>query len=437
MSNKTDEQLIVGLDIGTTKICAIVGQMKENGKINVLGMGEAKSMGGVSRGVVANIAKTVDAIKKAVDMATTRSNCNIRVVNVGIAGQHIKSMQHSGLLIRSNGDSEIDQKDLDTLEQDMYKLATDPGTEILHVLPQEYIVDNQEPTRDPVGMMGVRLEGNFHIITGQVAAARNIIKCVEKAGLQVGDLIVEPIASAQAVLMPEEIEAGVALVDIGGGTSDLAIFQGGRIRHTAVIPYGGEIVTSDIQDAFSLLPEQAEALKVKFGGALPEAARSNEIVVIKGLPGRKPREILVKNLSHVIHARVKEIFELIDDQILISGLKNKLHGGIVITGGGSQLKNIDQLMEFVTGMEVRMGFPNQHLSKGMVDEVKSPMYATGIGLVLKGFESGVSGGATMNQKSEKKPEKQKIEKKWMGSFANPLKGFTDWLKEDDDVSDFK
>ncbi len=386
MEAKTASEIIVGLDIGTTKIVAIVGRKNENGKLEILGMGRSESIG-VSRGVVSNIDKTVQSIKDAVADAETKSGVDIKVVNVGIAGQHIKSLQHRGIKVRNNTEDEISQSDINALIEDMYKLVMLPGEEIIHVLPQEYIIDNEQGIKDPIGMAGVRLEANFHIITGQIAAAKNIYKCVHKAGLEVNDLILEPLASSEAVLSAEEKEAGVALVDIGGGTTDIAIFQDGIIRHTAVIPFGGNAITEDIKEGCGIIKNQAELLKLKFGSALATESKENEIVSIPGLRGRDPKEISLKTLAQIIQARMEEIIENIYYEIKNSGYENKLICGIVITGGGAQLKHISQLIEYVTGMDTRIGYPNEHLAKGNSEEMTSPMFATGVGLVLKGFNN--------------------------------------------------
>lgn len=377
----TPSEIVVGLDIGTTKIAAIVGRKNEFGKIEILGMGRADSVG-VARGVVLNIDQTVQSIKTAVAEAESKSGVNIKVVNVGIAGQHIKSHQHRGIKTRANADTEISQKDVDALIDDMYKLVMLPGEEIIHVLPQEYIIDSEQGIKNPIGMAGIRLEANFHIITGQIAAIKNIYKCVEKAGLEVADLTLEPLASADAVLSDEEKEAGVVLVDIGGGTTDLAIFQDGIIRHTAVIPFGGNVITEDIKEGCSIIKNQAELLKIKFGSALASENQENEIVSIPGLRGRPHKEISVKNLSHIIQARMDEIIEHVYYEIKNSGFEKKLIAGIVITGGGAQLKHITQSVEYVTGMDTRIGYPNEHLAGGSED-VTSPMYATSVGLVMK------------------------------------------------------
>jgi cell division protein FtsA len=383
-------EIIVGLDIGTTKIACIVGRRTEHNKIEILSMGKAESVG-VTRGVVSNIEKTVQSIKLAVEQAQERvvdGTLNVQVVNVGIAGQHINSLQHRGMLMRDNLDTEISQADIDALIEDMYRLVMQPGEEIIHVLPQEYIVDNEQGIKDPIGMSGIRLEANFHIITGQIAAAKNIKKCVDKPGLEVDEMILEPLASSEAVLSDEEKEAGVVLVDIGGGTTDIAIFQDGIIRHTAVIPFGGNIITEDIKEGCTIMKRQAELLKVKFGSALASECQENEIVCIPGLRGRDPKEISVRNLAAIIQARMEEIIEHVYYEIRNSGYEKKLIGGIVVTGGGAQLKHITQLFEYITGMDARIGYPNEHLAPStMVENITSPMYATGIGLVIKGFQN--------------------------------------------------
>ncbi|MGL4596201.1 MAG: cell division protein FtsA [Bacteroidia bacterium] len=380
-----ESEIVVGLDIGTTKIAALVGRRTEHGKIEILGIGKAESLG-VARGVVLNIDETVRSIKDAVAEASNKSGVDIKVVNVGIAGQHIKSLQHRGMKTRRSLEDEIGQKDIDELIEDMYRLVMSPGEEIIHVIPQEYIVDSETGIKNPIGMAGTRLEANFHIITGQVAAAKNIYKCIAKAGLEAADLTLEPLASADAVLSDEEKEAGVVLVDIGGGTTDVAIFHDGIIRHTAVIPFGGNIITEDIKEGCSIIKTQAELLKVKFGSALASENQENEIVSIPGLRGRPHKEISVKNLAHIIQARMEEIVEHVYYEIRNSGFEKKLIAGIVVTGGGSQLKHITQLMEYVTGMDTRVGYPNEHLAASS-EEITSPMYATGVGLVMRGLQS--------------------------------------------------
>lgn len=382
-----NSDIIVGLDIGTTKICAIVGMRTEHGKIQVLGMGKAESAG-VSRGVVTNIEKTIKGIKAAIEDAAAKSNCDISEVVVGIAGQHIKSLQHRGIIVRNSTDDEISRADVDRLIEDMYRLAMPPGEKIIHVLPQEFTVDNEQGILEPIGMSGIRLEANFHVITGQITAANNIIKCIERAELHATDMVLEPLASADAVLSDEEKEAGVVLVDIGGGTSDIAIFYEGIIRHTAVIPFGGNSITEDIREGCSVMKNTAEALKVKFGSALADENKDEEVISIQGLKGREPKEVSVKNLAYIIQARMEEILEQVKYEIQASGFEKKIKAGagIVVTGGGAQLKHVTQLVEYITGIDARIGYPNEHLAKSNFDDIKSPMYSTGIGLVIKGLQ---------------------------------------------------
>ena len=425
---ESQEKIIVGLDIGTTKVCAIVGRANQYGKVDILGMGKVASHGGVTRGVVSNIDKTVAAIQAAIKEAAEKSNVDIQRVEVGIAGAHINSLQHRGMIIRNDGESEINADDLKKLENDMFKLAVKPGDRILHVIPQEYTVDDEPGIIDPIGMAGVKVEGNFHIITGQISAAKNIYKCVEKSNLQVTEIALEPLASSEAVLSSDELEAGVVLVDIGGGTTDVAIFYDNIICHTAVIPYGGNIITEDIKQGCNVMKAHAELLKVKFGSALASELDENEIVTIPGIRGRAAKEISVKNLSMIIQARIQEIMELVDFEIKQSGLDKKLAGGIVITGGGSQLKHVDQLAEFVTGLDARIGYPNEHLAKGMVEEVKSPIYATGVGLVLRGLSAERNNGGVLVDTASNARAKDKT-----GIFSR----IKEWLKDEVDVEDFK
>lgn len=375
------DNIIVGLDIGTTKIVVMVGRRNEHDKIEVLGIGKTESVG-VMRGQVVNIERTVQSIRHAVQEAEMKTGIKIREVNVGIAGQHIKSIQHHGIRTRVNAQDEITQTDIDALIEDMYKLAMMPGEEIIHVIPQEYMVDSEAGIKEPIGMCGSRLEANFHIITGQIAAINNLVKCVKKADLQVNALTLEPLASADAVLSLEEKEAGIVLVDIGGGTTDLAIFQDNIIRHTAVIPFGGNVITDDIKEGCSIIRSQAELLKVKFGSALAQHNRDNEIVSIPGLRGRDPKEISLKNLAYIIEARMEEIIDQVHYEIKSSGYEKKLIGGLVITGGGAMLKDVSQQFEYLIGMDTRIGYPNEHLVKG-TEDVTSPIYATSVGLVLR------------------------------------------------------
>ncbi len=376
---------MVGLDIGTTKISVIIGRKNQYGKLEILGTGRAVS-NGVARGIVANIDKTVASIIEAVDEAKQKSGVEINDVFVGIAGQHIKSLQHRGEIVRDNIDIEIAKADIAKLKSNMFKLITIPGEEVIHVIPQEYTVDGEDGIQDPKGMSGVKLEANFHVITAQVGAVRNIIRCVEKAGLSTKELVLEPFASAVATLDEDELREGVALVDIGGGTTDVAIFLDNIIRHTAVIPFGGNVITKDIKTGLEILEKQAELLKIKFGSAMYTEDQENVMVSIPGLRGRHPKEIAVKTLSEIIGSRYKEIIDLVYHEIKVSGYENKLMTGIVMTGGGSQIRNLKQLVAFITGRETRIGYPDEHLGAESKDVVVSPMYSTGVGLVLKGFE---------------------------------------------------
>lgn len=380
------DKIVVGLDIGSTKICALVGRKDQFGKLEILGMGKAPSEG-VTRGVVINIDKTVNAISEAIEEAEQTSGIDIRIVNVGIAGQHIKSLKQNGSITRDSAENEITRNDVNRLINDMYRIVTPPGNEIIHVMPQDYTVDFETGIKEPIGMSGIKLEADFNIITAQTSAINNINRCVKRTGLEIENLILEPIASSLSVLTDEEREAGVVLVDIGGGTTDVAIFYENIIRHTAVIPFGGDIITSDIKEGCKIMTTQAEKLKVKFGKAIAEKANVNEFVSIPGLRGRSPKEISVRNLAHIIEARMQEIIESVHQEIIKSGYLNKLVGGIVITGGGSQLRNCKQLFEFMTGMDARIGYPNEYLGKVKVEAAKSPMYATTIGLVMAGFRA--------------------------------------------------
>lgn len=381
------DDISVGLDIGTTKIVAMIGRRNEYGKIELLGIGKAKSLG-VHRGVVNNITQTIQSIQKAVDEAIAVSGIKITETVVGIAGQHIRSLQHSDYITRPNSEEVISEEDLEKLEKQVYKLVMLPGEEIIHVLPQEFKVDGQGEITQPVGMYGGRLEANFHVVVGQISSIRNVGRCIKSAGLNLAGITLEPLASAEAVLSAEEKEAGVALIDIGGGTTDLAIFKNGIIRHTAVIPYGGNVITEDIKEGCSIIEKQAELLKTKFGSAWPGENKDNEIVSIPGLRGRDPKEITLKNLSKIIHARVVEIIEQVYLEIKNYGHeepKKKLIAGIVLTGGGAELKHIKQLVEYITGMDTRIGYPNENLAGDSDESLSSPQYATAVGLLMNGL----------------------------------------------------
>ncbi len=423
--NSIDPEILVGLDIGTTKIACFVGQRNEHGKIEILGYGKSESVG-VSRGVVSNIDRTVQSIKAAVKAAEEDSGVEIKVVNVGIAGQHIKSLQHRGMITREETEDEIAQSDINELVDDMSKLVMPPGAQILHVLPQEFTVDSEPGIKDPVGMAGVRLEANFHIITGDIAAAKNIVKCVSKAGLELDKLVLEPLASSSSVLTEEEKEAGVALIDIGGGTTDIAIFQDGIIRHTAVIPFGGKAISQDISNGCTIMAKHAEKLKCKFGSALSQEMKENELVCIPGLQGRPPKEISLKNLASIIEARMTEIIEHVHYEIKASGFGDQLIGGIVVTGGGSQLRHITQLFQYVTGLDCRVGYPNEHLHEPPSD-TNIPSFSTGVGLVIRGYED-----VRLKESDKKEPRDKKKEKRngFMDKFLNNIKTWFEQEEQD-------
>jgi cell division protein FtsA len=430
----------VGLDIGTTKIVAIIGKENEYGKIEVLGIGRSKSLG-VHRGVVNNITQTIKSIQQAVEQAEANSGLKIGSVVVGIAGQHIRSLQHSDYITRANSEEVINEDDLEKLCNQVYKLVMLPGEEIIHVLPQEYKVDGQAEIKQPIGMYGGRLEANFHVVVGQVSSIKNIGRCIKSAGLDLYNITLEPLASSEAVLSQEEKEAGVALIDIGGGTTDLAIFKDGIIRHTAVIPFGGNVITEDIKEGCSIIEKQAELLKMKFGSAWPGENKDNEIVSIPGLRGREPKEITLKNLSKIIHARVVEIVEQVYVEIKNYGheeQKKKLIAGIVLTGGGSQLKHLKQLVEYITGMDTRIGYPNEHLAGDSEAEIASPLYATAVGLLMNAVENKdkrrlktleeekeremvLEGHENMNTTTATKKERKSVFDRW----SEKLKDFLD------------
>lgn len=433
--------VVVGLDIGTTKIACFIGRETEHEKLEILSMGRAESIG-VTRGVVANLEQTVNSIKKAVQEAEDRleGDLVIKSVNVGIAGQHIGSIQHRGMIMRDNLDTEVCQADLDKLIEDALKLSVQPGDEIIHVLPQEWIIDGEPGIKNPVGHAGMKVEANLHVITGNVVSAKNIKKCVETVGLSISQMVLEPLASSEAVLSHEEKESGVVLVDIGGGTTDVAIFHDDVIKHTAVIPFGGNVITEDIKQGCSILKKNAEQLKVKFGSALQSESQDNEIVCIPSPRGRAPKEISIKNLAGIIQARVEEIIEHVHYEIKNSGCEKDLTCGIVITGGGSQLNHITQLFEFITGMDTRIGYPNEHLaSSTKIEGLTSPIYSTGIGLVLKGIEFDKANAAKIAVLEKLQPEVKKeaivkghSEGKVKGKFfSNVFDKAKEWFEEED------
>jgi cell division protein FtsA len=382
----TEQPIIVGLDIGTTKIAAIAGRKNEFGKLEIIGFGRANS-NGVKHGQVLNIDETIKAIKMALDNCyASNPNLDISEVYVGIAGHHIKSLQTRGDIVRHQNEEEISQKEIDQLIADQYKTYIPAGDQIIDVIPQEFTVDNFQNIPNPIGYGGVKVGANFHIITGDKNAIRNINRAVEKSGLRTKDLVLQPLASSSAVMGQEDLEAGVAIVDIGGGTTDLAVFYEGILKHTVVIPFGGENITNDIKTGLGVLKTQAEQMKVQFGSALSNEAKANAVITIPGLRGMPPKEISVKNLANIIQARMSEIMDFVTFHLKQVGLDNKmLNGGIVLTGGGAQLKHLIQLTEYTTGLNARIGYPNEHLAPGHIEELAKPTYSTCIGLILKGY----------------------------------------------------
>jgi cell division protein FtsA len=384
--NPNEAPIIVGLDIGTTKIAAIAGRKNEYGKLEILGFGRANSSG-VQHGQVLNIDQTIKGIQAALaNCALSNPDLEINEVYVGVAGHHIKSLQTRGDIVRQNPDIEIEQWEVDQLIENQRKTFIPAGDQIIDVIPQEFHVDNNHNITVPVGVNGVKLGANFHIITGDRNAIRNINRAVERSGLKTKDLVLQPLASASAVMSDIDLEAGVAILDIGGGTSDLAVFCEGILKHTAVIPFGGENITNDIRTGLGVLKIQAEQMKVQFGSALTNETKSNAVITIPGLKGMPAKEIRVQNLAHIIQARMTEILEFVTYHLKQVELDARsLSGGIILTGGGSQLMHLKQLTEYVTGLSARIGFPNEHLAANHIDELTKPMYSTCIGLILKGY----------------------------------------------------
>ena len=425
-----ENMISIGLDIGTTKIVAMIGQTNEYNKMKILGVGKSISLG-VHRGVVNNITQTIQSIQQAVSEAEEISGFKVDAVTVGIAGQHIRSLQHSDYITRNNSEQVIDENDIERLINQVHKLVMLPGEEIIHVLPQEFKVDGQAEIKEPIGMYGGRLEANFHVVVGQVSSIRNIGRCIKSAGLDLDGITLEPLASANAVLSHEEKEAGVALIDIGGGTTDLAIFKDGIIRHTAVIPFGGNVVTEDIKEGCSIIEKQAELLKVKFGSAWPGENKETEIVSIPGLRGRDPKEISLKTLSKIINARVIEIIEQAYLEIKNYGhndQKKKLIAGIVLTGGGSQLKHLKQLVEYITGMDTRVGYPSEHLAGNTQEAVSSPLFATSVGLLMNALEEAPA-GRTTEDTAEGVPTELSIEERATVDVSQQRKSILDRFGE--------
>ncbi|MDE3235731.1 MAG: cell division protein FtsA [Bacteroidota bacterium] len=384
--NQNEAPIIVGLDIGTTKIAAIAGRKNEHGKLEILGFGRANSSG-VQHGQVLNIDQTIKAIHQALqNCIESNPDLEITEVYVGIAGHHIKSLQTRGDMVRQDPENEIQRWEIDQLIDNQRKTFIPAGDQIIDVIPQDFHVDNIQNIKDPVGYNGVKVGANFHIITGDRNAIRNINRAVDRSSLKTKDLVLQPLASASAVMSEIDMEAGVAILDIGGGTSDLAVFYEGILKHTAVIPFGGENITNDIRMGLGVLKQQAEAMKVQFGSALADEAKANAFITIPGLKGMPAKEISVKNLAQIIQARMSEILDFVHYHLKQIGLDSRaLNGGIILTGGGSQLKHLIQLTEYITGLNARIGYPNEHLAPNHIEELKKPMYATCLGLILKGY----------------------------------------------------
>jgi cell division protein FtsA len=421
-----NEHLVAAVDIGTTKVAAIVGKIKENGKVDIMGVSKTPSTG-IKRGVVQNIDETVNAIKKTVNEVQAASGTSLTNVFVGIAGQHIKTIRNRGYINRNSSEDEITKEDIDNLINEMYNISIDVGEEIIHVLPQNFIVDNETGIKNPVGMLGRRVEANFHIVIGQITSARNIGKCISKAGLSLNELILQPLASSTAILTADEKEAGVTLVDIGGGTTDVAVYYDEIIRHTAVIPFGGDVVTKDIKEGCSILQRQAELLKVQYGSALGDLAREDEVVSIPGISGREPKEITLKSLAYIIQSRMEEILNAVLYEIENSGYYDRMSAGIVVTGGGALLRDLPQLIKFVTGMDVRLGYPAVRLASESVKEVNDPIFSTSVGLVLKGHEIYEQDREKYAQKEE--PEEESQEENEPAEQENDRKNLFSRLKD--------
>lgn len=411
-----ENEIIVGLDIGTTKIACFVGMRVESGKVKIMGFGKTDSKG-VEHGVVKNISDTAESIRRAVKDAADQADVDIDEVWVGIAGQHIKSRPSQGSIMIPADHRLIEKEDVEHLISDQYNTMLDPGEEIIHVFPQEYIVDREPLSRDvsPIGVAGKNLMANFHMVTANVQNLQFIKYAVQDAGLHIKGVVLEPVASAKAVLDDADCDAGVAMVDIGGGTTDVAIFYDGIIRHTSSLPLAGNAITNDIREGCNILKRQAESLKVKFGSCLPAAVSENDVIAIPGIRSQAPREIYVKTLAGIINARTRMILEQVDYEVQVSKYKKNLIAGIALTGGGAQLKNIKEFCELITATDTRIGVPNEHLDPTSVsyEELAHPMYATGIGLVLYGIEkseqenAGIEDDDFLDMESDLKPAEEK------------------------------
>lgn len=410
-------KIAVGLDIGTTKIALCVGQRNKDGHIELLGSGEYVSLG-VQRGQVINIIKTVEAINHAMKQAVTSSGVLIDTVVVGIAGQHINSFHMEGEIKRRDADSEVTKEDVKQLIEDMFKVTVKPGVQIIDAIPQEFFVDDYRELRDPIGVLGTQLGSVFNVITGNSQHIKNIARCVQKCNLKMEGLVLEPIASSEVVLDIKEKESGVALVDIGGGTSDIAVFYNGILRHSAVIPIGADVITDDIKTVFrGIIKENAEAIKIKYGSCIPDKSKPDHIISVPGIKGRPPINIQQVQLAEVISARVNEIIDRIMVEINHSDYVKKLGCGIVLTGGGSLLHNIKEFTEYKTGMSVRIGNPEEKIVHKQDSKINNPMYSTALGLMVMGIEKEEEEHnqeiqeVKVEKKLKKNPEQSSEEKK--------------------------
>ncbi|MEI8361622.1 MAG: cell division protein FtsA [Betaproteobacteria bacterium] len=391
---KEDKNLIVGLDIGTSKIVAIVAELQPEGTVKVIGLGQHISRG-LKKGVVINIESTMQSIQRALEEAELMADCKINNVYTGIAGSHIKSLNSHGMV--KIKDAEVSQMDVDRVIETARAVALPADQQILHILTQEFIIDGQEDVREPLGMSGMKLEVKVHIVTGAVAAAQNIVKCIKRCGIEVSDLILQPLASSLAVLTEDEKELGVCLVDIGGGTTDIAVFKQGAIRHTAVVPIAGDQMTNDVAVAFRTPTQSAEDIKIKHGCALRQLADPRDVIEVLGVDGREPRQLSVQTLAEVLEPRVVELYELVLNELRRSGMEDMIASGIVITGGSAMMRGMVELGEEIFHMPVRMGLPRY--VGGLSEVVSNPRYATGVGLVLMGkqqLERHLSGQMEIN-----------------------------------------
>lgn len=377
-------EYVAAIDLGTTKVITLVAEKTENGRYKILAHSEAPSSG-VHRGQVENIQEVVNAVKPTIDEVRRQSGINFTDVFVGIAGQHIRCIENRGDLQREDYDLEISSDEVKRLEESMYNIRMEPGEEILHVIPQSYNVDDSLGVNNPVGRLGQRLSANFHIIIGKTLSAQHTQRCIDRVGLNLSRLVLEPLASARAVLTDDEKEVGVAMVDMGGGTTDLVIYYDKVVRHTAVIPFGGNAITEDIRRGCGVLLRQAEQMKVQYGSCLSSMAPQNKIITIPGISGREPREISFKALSSIIEARLEEIIGAVMFEIERSGFADKLSAGIVFTGGGAMFQDMPQFIRLKTGYDVRIAKP-QYLTSDCVPEVFKETYSTAIGLIMNGFE---------------------------------------------------